>query len=259
MQRVKRRFRSPDGGHHGSLQSCVRTDDIDLVGDGSHLTYFEMVGNLSFGGDDYPRSVELWHSILTDLRIPVTEVHCFPSRLDHQQIWRDRGYVIVPDLSCVWSDGQVGGHCCELFCGNLEIGNLVNPLGHSVDVGFGWERLHQVFERVERVDQTSLFDRQLHPVISDHVRTISIMQENGIVPGNKGRNYVCRRLLRRLLRRITDESFPFDDWLSVERELRERNLRNGRRSWKKVRDKPIEFWWDTFGILPEEMDMIRLK
>lgn len=257
MQRVRGRFHSPDGGRHGSLQSCVRMDDIDLVGDGSHLTYFEMIGNFSFGGEDYQGSVELWHSILTDLRIPVTNVHCFPTRDDHQRIWQKCGYDIVLDPSCVWSDGQIGGHCCELYCGNLEIGNLVNPMGHSVDVGFGWERLHQVVEHVERVDQTSLFDQNLHPVVSDHVRAISILRENGVVPGNKGRNYVCRRLLRRLLQHITEESFPFDDWLNSERELREHTLRQGRRSWKKFRDRPMQFWWETFGILPEEMDLIR--
>lgn len=216
-----------------------------------------MVGNFSFGLGDYQDSVELWHSILTELRIPVTQVHCFPSRHDHQKVWQRWGYEVVPDPSCVWSDGQIGGECCELFCGDLEIGNLVNPMGHSVDVGFGWERLHQVFERVERVDQSSLFDQSLHPIVLDHVRTISIMLENGLVPGNKGRNYVCRRLLRRLLKFITIESFQFDDWLCRERELRERNLRQGRRSWKKFRGMTTEFWWETFGILPEEMDLIR--
>jgi alanyl-tRNA synthetase len=257
MQRVKRRFHSPDGGRHGSLQSCVRTDDIDLVGDGIHLTHFEMVGNFSFGGGDYPESVELWHSILGDLEIPVTEVHVHPSRPDHRQLWQRLGYSVVFDDSCVWSDGQIGGHCSELYCRGLEIGNLVNPLGHSVDVGFGWERLHQVVEGVERVEQTSLFDRGLHPVVSDHVRTISLMRENGVEPGSKGRSYVCRRLLRRLMRLDSGGSFGFQDWLVEERKLRERSLRQGRRSWRKFQSKPPEFWWETFGILPEELDLIR--
>jgi alanyl-tRNA synthetase len=256
MQPLKRRFQNPDRGWYGSLQSCLRTDDIDLVGDGSHLTYFEMVGNFSFGNDDYSESVELWHSILTDLEVPVTEVRCHPSRSDYQQLWQRRGYHVVPDESCQWSDGRIGGHCCELFCGELEIGNLVNPLEHSVDVGFGWERLHQVVERVERVDQTSLFDLGLHPIVSDHLRSLEVLRENGIEPGNRGRGYVCRRLLRRLLRLNCDHS-PLNDWLQSERDLRERSLRQGRRMWRRYSQRPAEFWWETFGILPEEVDMLR--
>ena len=258
MQPFKKRFGQLGGGRHGSLQSCVRTDDIELVGDGSHLTYFEMVGNFSFGGNDYGSSVDLWHSILGDLRVPVTEIRVHPSRLDHQRLWVQRGYCVTPDPSCVWSDGTIGGHCCEVFCGSLEVGNLVNPLGHSVDVGFGWERLHQVVEGKPRVDQTSLFDTRLHPVLSDHCRTVTVLRQNGIEPGNKSRNYVCRRLLRRMLRLLSgNEQFEFSDWLQREREMRERSLKEGRRLWRKYRNKPPGFWWETFGILPEEIDLLQ--
>ena len=144
-----------------------------------------------------------------------------------------------------------------MFCGDLEVGNLVNPLSHSTDVGFGWERIQQVVERKDRVDQTSLFDQNLHPVISDHSRTISIMRENGIEPGNKGQNYVCRRILRRMLKYLTGhESFEFDDWLGRERDLREQSLKRGRQFWRKHKDKPPNFWWETFGILPEESELL---
>ena len=258
MQQVKRQFHNPQGGRHGSLQSCIRTDDIDLVGDGSHLTYFEMLGNFSFGGNDYDVSVELWHSILSDLGIKDCYVKVHPSQPMHQKIWRSRGYRVEPDEECVWSDGNIGGFCCELFVDDLEIGNLVNPLGHSTDVGFGWERLHQVIERKQRVDQTSLFDHGIHPIVSDHTRTINILLDNGIQPGNRGRNYVCRRIIRRLLRWLDgNEQFPFDDWLQSETELRERNLQQGRRVWRRHKDKPPEFWWETFGILPDELVLLR--
>jgi alanyl-tRNA synthetase len=257
MQRFKRRFYEPDGGHQGTLQSCIRTDDLGLVGDGTHLTHFQMLGNFSFGSDDYEVSVELWHSILTDLEIPVTEIHVHPSRQDHRHLWHQRGYTVVPDDSCVWSDGKIGGDCCEVFVGDLEIGNLVNPLGHSTDVGFGWERLVQVIEGKSRVDETSFFDQCLHPIVRDHCRTISVLWENNVEPGNKGRNYVCRRLLRKMLKHLSGgEHFEFDDWLKQEQDLREQCLRRGRRLWRKHKDKPISFWWETFGILPEEVELL---
>ena len=47
------RLRSPDGSAYGSLQCCVRTNDLDLVGDGTHLTSFGMLGNFSFNGPEY--------------------------------------------------------------------------------------------------------------------------------------------------------------------------------------------------------------
>lgn len=257
MQPVKHRFHEPDGSRYGSLQSCVRTDDIDLVGDGSHLTYFEMLGNFSFGGDDYNHSIELWHSILTDLGISGTHVRVHSSQEGHRRLWERLGYLVKLDDECVWSDGQIGGYCCEVFVGELEIGNLVNPLGHSTDVGFGWERLIQVVEQKNRVDETSLFDGRLHPVVSDHCRTISVMRENGIEPGNKGRNYVCRRLLRRVLRLLDgSEQFDFDDWLQSERELREKSIRQGRRLWRKHKHQPPQFWWETLGIMPDEIELL---
>jgi hypothetical protein len=257
MQRVRRRFLQPDGGTYGSLQSCIRTNDLDLVGDGSHLTHFRMLGTFSFGGPPYEVSVELWHSILTDLRVPVSTVHCHPGRPDHFRLWERRGYRVVPDDQCVWSDGAIGGHCCEVYVGDLEVGNLVNPLGHSTDVGFGWERLLQVVEGKQRVDQTPLFRPGCHPVVADHERTLEVLRHNGIRPGNKGREYVCRRLLRRLLRHPGGrEPFGFQDWVEEERRLLERRLREGRRSWRRNRDRPPSWWWETFGILPEEIPLL---
>lgn len=254
MQRVRDRFLAPDGSKHGSLQACIRTNDLELVGDGSHLTLFRMLGNFHFGGD-YEESVELWHSILRDFKIPVDAVHCHPSRSDHQALWFKRGYSIQPDLDCVWSDGKIGGHCCEVYSRGLEIGNLVHTLEHSVDVGFGWERLAQIVEGVARVDQSSLF-MQLHPVVADHARTVEILWNNGISPGGKGRNCVCRRLVRRMLPHVGENVFVFQVWLEAEREQLRKRVADAKRLWRRHRDKTPEWWWTTCGIFPEEIELL---
>jgi alanyl-tRNA synthetase len=256
MQRIRNRFLTPDGSKHGSLQSCIRTNDLDLVGDGTHLTYFQMLGNFSFGGD-YEQSVELWHSLLTDWQIPVEPVHCHPDSHEHHELWCKRGYQTVNDSECVWSDGQIGGYCCEVYSRGLEIGNLVNTLGHSTDVGFGWERLHMIVEGKDRVDQTSLF-LDHHPVVADHSRTLEILWKNGVIPGTKYRSYVCRRLLRRMLRHLNgNEKFVFDEWLISERDQLQKRLKEGKRMWRRHRHQTTEWWWTTCGILPEEVHLLR--
>lgn len=257
MQQVRDRFKKPDGSTYGSWQSCIRTNDLELVGDGSHLTYFEMIGNFSFGGQDYEESVELWHLILEDLKIGPIKIYIPPTRTDLCEMWEKRGRRIVDDSGCTWSDGDISGDCCEVFCGDIEIGNLVNPLQHSVDVGFGWERLYQVFENKDRIDQTSLFINH-HPIVKDHSRTIQIFYENDISPSNKGRGYVCRRMIRRILPFLHgEEKFTFNEWIEQETERRDKNIQLGKKKWKKYQDKSPEWWWDTFGILPEELLLIR--
>jgi alanyl-tRNA synthetase len=222
-----------------------------------------MLGNFSFGGGDYPDSVRMWDRILVDLGIKprVTEVRVHPSREDHHELWNRLGYPTVRDEGCEWSDGAIGGPCSEVFVGSLEIGNLVNPLGHSTDVGFGWERLVQLVEGVGRVDESTLFRQDVHPVVRDHSRTVELLHENQIEPGNKGRHYVCRRLIRRMIPYLGDrEDFSFRDWLRREKGLREEKLRLGRRMirTKRFKDKPSVFWWETFGLLPEEVEELRM-
>jgi alanyl-tRNA synthetase len=251
MQRVKHRFPLRDRGRLSSLQSCVRTNDLDLVGDGSHLSYFEMLGNFSFGNDDYSSSVEMWDEIVRRLSLPITSVHVHPQS-PHRPLWERLGYVVLDDEECVWKAENIGGYCCEMYVGSLEVGNLVNTLDHSTDVGFGWERMLQVLEGKQRVDDTSLFRRDLDFVLRDHIRTLESFWRNGVEPGNKGRGYVCRRLLRRMLMRTNESSFCFKDWLESERQKREVIFSKVKKLFHKHGDKSDDWWWSTFGILPEE-------
>jgi alanyl-tRNA synthetase len=214
-----------------------------------------MLGNFSFGGD-YEVSVELWHSFLTDFNIKVDNIHVHPES-SHHELWKKRGYEVVDDLECVWSDGQIGGYCSEVYSRGIEIGNLVNTLGHSTDVGFGWERLFLITEGKERVDQTSLFG-EYHPIVADHVRTLNCLWQNGISPGCKGRNYICQRLLRRLLLHLDGgEKFVFDEWLKEEERKRQITLNRAQRMWRRHKDKPAHWWKETCGLLPEEVALLR--
>ena len=136
MQPLKSRFQFPDTTSYGNIQYCVRTNDIDLVGDGTHLTFFEMVGSFGFGTNKYEDHVDLWTTIVRDLELPIHHVDVHPLS-PHRPLWEKRGFVVVDNTECVWSDGTVGGYCSELFTPDgLEVGNLVNPMTYSIDVGF---------------------------------------------------------------------------------------------------------------------------
>lgn len=258
MQNFKERFRNQDGGRLATLQSCIRTNDLSLVGDGIHLTYFEMLGNFNFSEkNEYEYSIDLWSNILWDLGIAKDcVIHVHPSDWNCKRIlWKHAGFEVVPDEECEWSDGDIGGTCSEVYWKGIEIGNLVNPLGVCTDVGFGWERLVMAVEGKERVDETSLFDVSLAPVVRDHVRCLDSFWKNGIVPGNKGRNYVCRRLLRKLLP-FYHKEFLWSEWLEAEWSLREKGLIRAQKMWKRHKDKSPQWWWETCGITQEDLDWL---
>lgn len=250
MQNFKKRFFSPDGEQLSTLQSCIRTNDLDLVGDGTHLTYFQMLGNFSFGGDPYEKSVSLWDCILRDLNLKDQCTIHFHPESEHVELWKRLGYETFPDQCCTWTDGAIGGYCCEVYIDSLEIGNLVNPLNVSTDVGFGWERLAMIIEGKSRIDETSLFDQKLSPIMRDHVRCLNVMWDNCVHPGNKGRNYICRKLLRRCIG-LTGV-FSWSQWLNSEIELRNKCLERGKKLLRKHHDKPLKWWWETCGLTEED-------
>ena len=252
---MKPRFLNPDGSRYSSLQSCLRTIDLDLVGDGVHLTYFEMIGSFSFGNNDYESAVELWHGIVTDLGLPVTHVTVYPTQERHSELWSNRGYVVKPDTGCEWSDGNIGGYCCELFVNDLEIGNLVNPLGHSVDVGFGLERLVQVLEGKSRVDETSLFDQSQHPVVRDHIRSVTELLQQRVVPSNKGKGNILKELIRRMIPHLT-EKLPdeVEYWVEREREMIRQKRYQLERYRHKFHTKPYDYWRNTLGLTQQEIE-----
>lgn len=247
MQNLKPKFSEKTGERLANVQSCIRTNDIDLWGDGSHLCFFRMIGCFSFGNpSDYEKTCHAWLSICEELGIEVTSVHVHPDS-GHRAFFEGRGsYEIVDNPECVWSDGNIGGYCSEFFVGDLEIGNLVNPMGDSVDVGFGLERMCKLLG--EEYEETYDIEQFL-----EHC------WNNGIEPGQNNRNYTVRKVLRLWLRESNPEidHLVFKDWVLSEKQKMNNLMAKGYMMLKRHWDKPYKWWWNAIGLLPEEVEILK--
>jgi alanyl-tRNA synthetase len=269
-------IRNPEVLRATTSQKCIRTNDIDNVGrTARHHTFFEMLGNFSFG-DYFKREAIPWAWTFLTEHIGLDPDRLYATiYLDDDEafnIWhRDVGLsenriVRLGEDDNFWSVGPVGpcGPCSELLydqgesfsCGSpdcavgcdcdryLEIWNLVfmqfnrNEAGEltplpkqNIDTGMGLERLASVVQEVETDFETDLFrpliddfcslagisygagkqETMAARVVSDHLRAVSFMIADGILPSNEGRGYVLRRLLRRAARygRLVGIERPF--------------------------------------------------
>ena len=188
----------PDGQRLMNLQRCLRTTDLDEVGDSSHLTLFEMLGTWSLGDYDHPQSIRWGYELLTD------GFGCQPDHLyvtgfggDDEvgpdtsavEVWQQLGVPVEPlGDDNWWSNGPTGlcGTDTEIFFWTggsppvgtpstddrwVEVWNHVNlrffrhddgslrPLDlPSVDTGMGLERLLMLLQRKDSVFETDLFE-----------------------------------------------------------------------------------------------------
>ena len=244
-----------------TCQKCFRTSDIEEVGKtGRHHTFFEMLGNFSFG--DYFKEEAIiwaWEYVREILKIPEEAlwITIFKDDEESYKIWREKVGVaeerIIPlgEDTNFWDMGPTGpcGPCSEIIvdrgkeygcsqpdCGvececdrYLELWNLVFtqfdrqedgkllPLPQrNIDTGMGLERVCCILQNVEDNFLTDLFlpiirnleeisnkkfKENIYPfrVIADHVRGMSFLINDGVLPSNMGRGYVLRRLIRRAL------------------------------------------------------------
>ena len=248
-------------------QKCFRTTDIEEVGDDTHLTMFEMLGNFSFGnyfkkeacawaldlltnkfGLDPER---LYYTVYTtddeaeniwkELGIPADRIY----RFGHEDNWwgpaGDEGVCgpsseinyyrgsldDVPAVDDPIRNGEWGPNYhddfVELynlvftqFYRDLEGNDTVLP-AKNIDTGMGFERMLAVLQGAPNVYETDAFrpiiahveqlsgkewgqdtetDRAIR-VVAEHSRSASFLIGDGVIPGNSGRGYVLRRLIRR--------------------------------------------------------------
>jgi alanyl-tRNA synthetase len=249
-----------------SSQKCVRAggkhNDLDNVGyTARHHTFFEMLGNFSFG--DYFKEQAIIHAwtLLTKEwglnpdRLTATVYHTDDEAFD---LWRkiaglpEERIIRIPTKDNFWAMGSDGpcGPCSEIFYDHgdhifggppgspdedgdrfVEVWNLVfmqyeqaadeivselpKP---SIDTGMGLERIAAVMQGVPDNYDTDTFkaliaasegltgvkaageQRASHRVIADHLRSVSFLLADGVLPSNEGRGYVLRRIMRRAMR-----------------------------------------------------------
>jgi alanyl-tRNA synthetase len=246
-----------------SSQRCVRAggkhNDLENVGYTSrHHTFFEMLGNFSFGDYFKREAIQFAWAFLTEtLQIPGEKLWVTVHISDDEaaDIWINEigvspDRVTRLDEDNFWQMGDTGpcGPCSELFYDHgpdvpggppgsaeedldryVEIWNLVfmqfnrdqagelHPLPRpSVDTGMGLERIAAVMQGVHSNYEIDLFQALLKSaadilglkdlehaslrVIADHIRSCAFLIVDGVMPGNEGRGYVLRRIIRRAIR-----------------------------------------------------------
>ncbi|MEV0402271.1 alanine--tRNA ligase [Actinoallomurus sp. NPDC050550] len=267
--------RTPPYRRATSVQKCIRTPDIDEVGKTTrHGTFFQMLGNFSFGDYFKEQAIPFAWDLLTrseadggfgfpEDRLWATVYHDDDEAFS---IWRDK--VGLPEeriqrrgmADNFWSMGVPGpcGPCSEIYYDRgseygreggpvadedryLEVWNLVfmqferGPgagkegwpiLGElpakNIDTGMGLERMAAILQGVDNIYEIDTMWRILDRaadltktkygrdaradvslrVITDHVRSGTMMVADGVVPSNEGRGYVLRRILRRSIRHL---------------------------------------------------------
>jgi alanyl-tRNA synthetase len=247
-----------------SSQRCVRAggkhNDLENVGyTARHHTFFEMLGNFSFGDYFKAEAIEFaWDLVTGTLKIPPEKLWVTVYKDDDEaaDLWLRRikvdpqRFTRMGEQSNFWAMGDTGpcGPCSEIFYDHgadipggppgspdedgdrfVEIWNLVfmqfersadgiltrlpKP---SVDTGMGLERTAAVMQGVHSNYDIDLFRNLIRAaaeathakdlaspslrVIADHIRACAFLVVDGVIPGNDGRGYVLRRIIRRAIR-----------------------------------------------------------
>ena len=239
MQKHKSSFLSPPRSQTlGDVQHCLRLNDLDEIGDGTHFLDFYMLGLFSFEGWSVQQGVDFWMGFCRRLGVMPDTVTIHPDCPHWSSLYEGYPVQVTLDPECRWSDGTIGGYCTEFYRDGVEIGNIVNPLGRHLDCGFGLERL-QSFSHPSP-QPTS------HQVIE---RTVGVLLDSGVVPSNRQQGYVLRKLIRKGI----GGSLPDHPWVSKERLRIERIRRDVPRLLKRHPTSHPEFFWETYGISPEEL------
>jgi len=234
MQQFKSCFKDLNyKGTISNIQSCLRLNDIEEIGDGSHLLYFRMIGFFSFREWTVQQTIDFWMEFLDRIGVTPDYVTIHPDKPDWKYYYKDYNIEIKFDKDCTWNDGDISGYCTEFYKNGIEIGNIVNPLGTCIDVGFGLDRLEMILNSQTKTKEETL------------VQTVSKIIECGFIPSNTKQGYI----LRKLLRICYQNNIMIDHIFYQEEVKRQEKLINKWNNLKnKHKNKTKEWWFDTHGI-----------
>ena len=254
----------PPSKRMSTCQKCIRTGDIENVGKTArHGTFFEMMGNFSFGDYFKPEAITwAWEFITEHLHIPVDRlwVTVYLNDDEAHDFWEKEIGVPADRIVRLGKDDnfwEIGlgpcGPCSEIYfdrgekygCDNpdckpgcdcdryLEFWNLVftqfdrqedgsypELANKNIDTGMGLERMACIMQDVDNIFEIDTIKYIIEGIeelanvkygedakkdvsvriITDHMRAMSFLIADGVLPSNEGRGYVLRRLLRRAAR-----------------------------------------------------------
>jgi len=236
MQQFKSKFKDTNLKLEtiSNIQPCLRMNDLDEIGDGSHLLYFNMLGLFSFREMSMQQSIDFWMDFLKEIGIKPDYITIHPNREEWKTFYKDYKIEIKYDNDCIWSDGgDISGYCTEFYKDGIEIGNIVNPLGTCIDSGWGLERLEMVVNGYRKTKEDVLKE------------TILKIINSGIYPSNNKEGYILKKLLRECVKNniYIDHKFYLDE-LNRQKQILDKWLRLK----DKFSNKSKEWWWDTHGI-----------
>jgi alanyl-tRNA synthetase len=208
----------PIGRNAVSVQKCFRTTDIDEVGDATHLTMFEMLGNFSFGGYYKKEAIHYAHEFITKVMgLAISYVAIFkgsdiiPEDIESKNIWSSLG---VTDIrgegmdDVFWGPTGSGGPCgptTEIYCKtsegkDVEVWNIVfneffcsgtrealmsgnaeleKVTTPGVDTGMGFERLVTIVQKMKSIYDTDVFQVVFGDILkNENVKSARIVADH---------------------------------------------------------------------------------
>lgn len=244
MQKHRSLFPSGHTGTQGDIQHCLRLNDLDQIGDGTHYLDFHMLGLFSFRQMSVQEGIDWWMEFLCELDLKPQVVTIHPDCPQWSKFYDEHQVEVRLDPECKWSDGSIGGYCTEFYRDEIEIGNIVNPLETCLDCGFGGERIQSLLDQSLGLKQPTLERSQ---VID---RTIKVLLKSGVVPSNQKQGYVLRRLIREQLHKGLD--VPDNPWVERERLRQEKIMKRKNELLRKHPGQSPQWFWETHGIPLEE-------